>query len=414
MDDLKHSRRNFLRYAAGVAGAASFGMPALSYSRIIGANSRVRVGAVGVGDWSRQSLLPAFQQCAAELNFDLVALSDIWNLRRREGAAFLKQLTGHSVAEARNNDELYAMKDVDAVIIATADFQHSYHGAEAVRAGRHAYIETPLAQTMDDARAVLQAVEETGKIVQIGTRRRSGAPFLRAAESVRTGGFGDIVMAEVTHNVGQGDGWLRPDLVNSIRQEDTDWKRFLLDRSREEWDPRKYVEYRLFAPYSTGISGQGMLDQIDTLQWFSGYDHPRSVVASGGVYQAADGRTNPDTMTAILDYGPAYDPTKGFQAVCSSRMGNSARGSKELYHSGNGVLDLNRIAGGTTPTAGAGDDMTVSHMRNWMESIRGGCRANADIRAGFNHSVAICMVTAALESGRRVRYDAAKQEIVAG
>ena len=73
----------------------------------------------------------------------------------------------------RNNDELYARKDVDAVLIATADFQHALHGIEAVEAGRDAYVEKPTAHTMDDARKFLAAVKKTGKIVQVGTQRRS-------------------------------------------------------------------------------------------------------------------------------------------------------------------------------------------------------------------------------------------------
>src|SRR6266702_7335114 len=108
---------------------------------------------------------------AKELNFDFVAVSDVWSRRRDEGAAALGKLVGHEIAKARNNEELYDRKDVDAVIIATADFQHALHGVEAVKAGRDAYVEKPMADTMADARAIRKAVEETRKIVQIGSQR---------------------------------------------------------------------------------------------------------------------------------------------------------------------------------------------------------------------------------------------------
>ena len=98
----------------------------------------------------------------------------------------------------RNNDELYARKDVDAVIIATADFQHAYHGAEAVKAGRDAYVEKPIAHTMADARMILDAVKKSGKIVQVGTQRRSTPAYQKAAEYIKSGQFGDIVMVEMT------------------------------------------------------------------------------------------------------------------------------------------------------------------------------------------------------------------------
>ena len=166
------TRRTFIKTAS--AGAAGLTLaPASSYARILGANDRVRVGIVGFSDRCRGSLIPAFQKSAKALNFEIVALSDIWSLRREAGPAHLEKLTGVKPALARNNDELYDRKDVDAVIIATADFQHALHGVEAVRAGRDAYVEKPIANTMSDARAIRKAVKDTGKIVQIGTQRRS-------------------------------------------------------------------------------------------------------------------------------------------------------------------------------------------------------------------------------------------------
>ena len=104
------------------------------------------------------------------------------------------------------------------MIISTADFQHALHGVEAVRAGRDAYVEKPLANTMEDARAILKAVEETKKVVQIGTQRRSGGNYTRADEFIKSGKFGDIVMVEMSWNVNQPGRWRRPKLVKEIRR----------------------------------------------------------------------------------------------------------------------------------------------------------------------------------------------------
>ena len=73
---------------------------------------------------------------------------------------YIEKLTGARSDAVRNNDELYARKDVDAVLIATADFQHALHGVEAVKAGRDAYVEKPTAHTMEDARKFLAAVKQ--------------------------------------------------------------------------------------------------------------------------------------------------------------------------------------------------------------------------------------------------------------
>ena len=439
------NRRSFIKTAA--TGAAGLAVSAKSYGRILGANDRVRVGVVGFSGRFSGSLLRSFLNHHEELNFEIVAVSDIWNKRRREGASKIKELTGNKIFEARNNEELYdKVDDLNAVIISTADFQHALHCVQAVKAGCDAYVEKPLAETMEDNRAALKAVKETAKIVQIGSQRRSGKNYWAAYEFIKAGKFGDISMVEMTWNVNQPGRWRRPDLVASIRKEDTDWQRYQMNRPKADWDPRKYLEYRLFWPYSSGIPGQWMSHQIDTVHWFSGLNHPRSVAANGGIYMWNDGRSNFDTMTAVFDYGPSDNMEKGFQVVYSSRMHNSAGGTKEIYYSNGGELNLksNKVSpnGGlterrasamgmeanllpeialadlatqTNTDANTGaDNSTSRHMRNWMECVRSRKEPNAPIKAGYNHSIANIMTTAALRTGQRVTFDEKNQDVIAG
>jgi predicted dehydrogenase len=451
----KNTRRDFIK--SSVAGAAGIAISsrASSYAKIIGANDRVRVAFVGPGDRSKDALIPSFLRLAGNMNFEPVAVCDIWNKRRDEGADFVATqadklkvpIAGEQLAKARNTDELYSMKNVDAVIIATADFQHAYHCMEAVRAGKDVYVEKPFANIMSDARAALKLVSASKQIVQVGTQRRSTPSYMRANEYLKSGKFGDIVMAEMTWNVNQPGRWRRPKVVPTLREQDTDWKRYLINRPADTFDARKYLEFRLFWPYSSGIPDQWMVHQIDTVHWFTGYDHPTSVVANGGIYLWRDGRTNFDTMTAVFDYGNAARGGKGFQVVYSSRQTNSAGDVKEIYYSNGGSLNLdtNKIGpqGGlkadyakamgmeafllpemslvdedpvkaeTSASTGV-DNSTLAHMRNWMECVRSRKTPNADIRAAYNHSVALCMTIAALHTGKRITFDDAKQDVVIG
>ena len=410
----------------------------------MGANDRVGVAIVGFSDRTRSSLIPSFLKVAGGLNFELVALSDIWGRRREEGATYIAKLTNKQVALARNNEELYDNKDVQAVIVATADFQHAFHGVEAIRAGRDAYVEKPLAHTMEDAQAIRNAVKDSDRVFAVGTQRRSSATYQKAYEFIKSGQFGDIVSVEMTWNVNQPGRWRRPKLVPQLREADTDWKRFLINRPFEPFDARKYLEFRLFWPFSSGIPDQWMVHQIDTVHWFTGLPRPRSVVANGGIYRWHDGRKNWDTMTAVFDYGPLDDPTRGFQVIYSSRMTNSAGGVKELYYSNGGTMDLDKkqitseggltekLAGemdmkanllpavsltqaasaATTATDAGDDDMTVDNVRNWLECIRSRKTTNAYIEAGYSHSVALCMTIAAIQTGQRITFDDAKQHVV--
>lgn len=421
------------------------GISAKSYENILGANDKVRVGIVGFSNRARGSLIPSFLDHADELNFEITAVSDIWNRRRNEGAEYLKKESGNTILKARNNEELYEQQDVDAVIISTADFQHALHCKQAVDADCDVYVEKPFAETMDDNRVALESVEQSNKIVQIGSQRRSGRNYHAAADFIHDGKFGDIVSVEMTWNVNQPGRWRLPDLTKEIKEKDTDWKRYLMNRPYEPWDPRKYLEYRLFWPYSSGIPGQWMSHQIDTVHWFSGFPHPRSVSANGGIYLWKDGRENYDTMTAVFDYGPLDDKSKGFQVIYSSRFTNSAGGVKEIYYSNGGELNLstNKVTpnGGLTEahasamgmdpnlleerslskavqaetSANTGvDSMTSSHMRNWMECVRNREEPNAGVRAGYNHSIANIMTTAALRIGQYVTFDEETQEVMAG
>jgi len=437
-------RREFIQKGT-LASLGTFAFSPKSYSKILGANDRVRVAAVGFSDRHRSSHVGPFKTLSKEMNFEMVGLSDLWNRRREEGAAYYESQLGSKVKTYRNNDELYASKGIDAVFISTADFQHAIHLIEAVKAGCDAYCEKPLAETMEDNRAVLKAVKESNKIVQIGSQRRSGTNYFAAEDFIKSGKFGDIKMVELLWNVNQPGRWRRPALTKVLKESDIDWNRFLLNRPKDTFDPRKYLEYRLFWPYSSGISGQWMSHQIDTVHWFSGLTHPRSAVSNGGIYQWNDGRVNADTQTTVFDYGPSDDKTKGFQVQFTSRFSNGAGGTKEIYYSNAGELNLdtNTISpnGGLrerdakemgmqanllpsmklgeaivveTSANTGGDQLTFNHIINWMECVRSRKTPNAPIEAGYQHSIATIMSNAAYRTGMRVTFDEKTQEVMAG
>jgi predicted dehydrogenase len=444
---MEKSRRTFIKQAALVSAGtllAKSSLSAKSYKRIIGANDRVRVGVVGFSDRHRSSHIPSFMNHYKELNFEVVAVSDIWNRRREEGAAIWKEKMQNDVKAFRNNEELYDSKTVDAVFISTADFQHARHAIEAVTAGCDAYVEKPFAETMEDNRAALKAIKESNKIVQIGSQRRSGTNYHAANEFIRSGQFGPITMVELTWNVNQPGRWRRPELLGVLKEGDTDWKRWIMNRPYENFDARKYLEFRLFWPYSSGLPGQWMSHQIDTVHWFTGLKHPRSVVANGGIYMWKDGRKNWDTILAAFDYGPLDDPSTGFQVTFGARMHNGDENPAEIYYSNGGELNL--ITNKVSPTGGltqkmadamgmkanllpeidlkssekvitsantGGDILTSNHVRNWMECVRSRKQPNAPVEAGYSHAIANIMTNAAVRTGYKAYFDENTQEVMA-
>ena len=445
---MSNSRRLFIKQAAlATSGIAltKMGFSASSYYRIMGANDRVRVGVVGFSDRHKSSHMPCFMNHYKELNFDVVGVSDIWKQRREQGASMWKDKMQHDVTAYRNNEEMYNSKSIDAVFVSTADFQHAIHAAEAVKAGCDAYVEKPFAETMEDNRMAYKVIKASDRIVQIGSQRRSGSNYQAAEQFIKSGKFGDITMVELSWNVNQPGRWRRTALLNQLKEEDTDWNRFLLNRPFENFDARKYLEFRLFWPYSSGLPGQWMSHQIDTVHWFSGLQHPRSVVANGGIYAWKDGRKNWDTISAVFDYGPTNNASDGFQVTFGSRMHNGDEKPSEIYYANGGELNL--ITNQVSPKGGlnkkfaeemkmqtnllpelslsemepviasantGGDKLTSNHVRNWMECVRSRKQPNAPVEAGYSHSIATIMANAAVHTGQKVTFDEKTQEVMAG
>jgi predicted dehydrogenase len=425
------NRRSFLKNSALAVGAVAFS--AKSYARIIGANDRVRVGIIGFSDRFKNGLLPAFAALRQQMNFEITAVSDPWGDRRTEAQAFLKEKYGQEVAIFPNNEALYGSKSVDAVFISTPDFQHALQTIEAVQAGCDAYTETPLAETMADARAVLSAVRSSGKIVQVGLQRRSADPYRTAAASMsRATAFGSVEMAEIRTKLCHPGSEQQTALVAALQETNADWQRYRCKRPIAPFDPLEYAAYGLLSPQDAGIPVEGFNHLMDTVHWFSGCGHPRSVVASGG--WAKEGH-QADALTIIFDYGPDNDLTSGFQVHFTAHASDETE-LKEVYYANGRSLQVAPppIAVSGVPTqenvvaidgqpcrlTGVADAhqtdalFTQRHVKNWMECVRSHRTPNAPIEAGYHCSIAQLMTTAAYRTGQKITFDAQRQEIMIG
>jgi predicted dehydrogenase len=421
------SRRQFVRSAAyGAAGAVLAGRAA-SVRGVLGANEQLRIAVLGPGDRA-SGLMDEVVRDADSQNCRIVAVCDLWGRRRDIAAERLKAAKGWEVAKYRNTDELYAAKDIDAVIIGTPDFSHARLCAEAVRNGKDVYVEKPLADVLEDAKLVRETVNKSDRVVQLGTGRRSEGVYIGAARYVQSGEFGKVIAVEMHWNVNQSKRWRRENEVKQLAEDAASgkfdaadcWKRYRLNRPEEPFDPRKYLEFRLFWPYSSGLPDQWMSHQIDTVAMITGDPYPKSCVASGGLCQWKDGRRNPDIFTAVFEY------PSGFQVLWTARQNNDAGGTNEVYYSNWGSLNLGtgKITGDGAPDENGSPgskklkDMDIptaggmEHMTNWLQCCRTRKKPNADIEAGYSHSVAVSMAIQAYQTGKRVTFDPTRHEIV--
>jgi predicted dehydrogenase len=257
------TRRDFIsKTAVGITGATVLSnvpsVSAASYSRIIGANDRINIGFLGCGDRGRDhhSMVKTSEK---NKNLGVVAVCDIWKLNREKAVANCKKLFGSDVKQFKYSEDMLKMPELDAVMIATGDFQHAKILAEVVRAGKDCYCEKPMAIDVEDAKLARSAVLASKQIVQMGSQWLSDPMKRKVRDIIRSGKLGQITKVEQVWN-DNDHRWHVPEDpdVAAIREEDTDWERWLLGKPYTPFDPWKYFEFRIFREYSGGITSQWM------------------------------------------------------------------------------------------------------------------------------------------------------------
>jgi predicted dehydrogenase len=429
----KMDRRSFLGQASAAAlGARALAGTALSRSRIPGANDRISLGHIGVGRRGTQ-----LQDIVARLkakNVEMTAVCDLWKVNREAAAARARAAFGREPRSFQYMEELLALKDVDAVLVSTADFQHATHLKQVVEAGKDCYCEKPMANDLAEAKAAREAVRSRDVVVQVGTQHRSEPYQIAARDLIKTGALGEVSKVEIVWNY-HGPRWRGRSEVGQVREQDTDWRRWLLAKPFRPFDPRMYFEFRLYRDFSSGIPDQWMSHGIDLMHYFLDDSFPRSVVAHGGVLAWKDGRENPDTFHALLEYPKgflvSYSTSFGNDSDSFSRiMGKSAtlvnvggEGSprwKWVEEKGTHEDDPNvkraeryvTLPGDDRlPPTSIGDD-DLSHMTNWFECLRSRKPPNATVHHGFAHSVAVIMAARAYREGKKLFWDPKTESIL--
>ena len=432
----KLDRREFMsKSAAAIAGGAALANSALSYARILGANDRISLCHVGNGSRG-EDLDWIIAQVAKKQNVEMTGVCDLWSANREKAVAANLKYHGRAPRPFSHIEDVLAAQDIDAVILSTPDHSHSPLLKLTVEAGKDAYCEKPMGNVLEEAKAARDAVKKNNRIVQVGTQHRS-EPHPRAARDlVQTGVLGDVSKVEIVWNY-HGPRWRGRPQVKQIREQDTDWRAFLINKPFRPFDPQVYCEFRLYKEFSSGIPDQWMSHGIDMVHWFMNDEFPRSATANGGVYAWKDGRENADTFHALLEY------PKGFLVSYSTSFGNDApsftrymgknatlfniggEGSPRYQlveekgtHEDDDNIDAKRkskyvLLPDETERPPMGiDDRSLEHMSNWFECMRSRQQPHATVDHGFAHSVACMMATEAYWSGKKQYWDAQNEVIL--
>lgn len=437
-------RRSFLGTTATAGVVATSLATAKSYGRVRGANDRVNIGFVGCGARGAGHRRMV-KMSADEKNLGVVAVCDIWANNREKAAQDCKEKFGAEVKQFKYLNEMLAMPDLDAVMIATGDHQHGRLLAAVVEAGRDCYVEKPMALDVEEAKMAREAVLKSKQVVQNGSQWLSDPYHIKVRDIIRSGRLGEVTKIEQSWN-DNNHRWHEPGDpdVAALREEDTDWNVWLLEKPYRPFDPRAYFEFRIFRDFSGGITSQWMSHGIGLVHFFTDTAIPDTMVANGGIFGWPDIRQNPDTFQALATYEDA-NFLYSFSASYANRFGDHTciRGKEAtLYSQGGegsprwflipevprdgrhfyggfeeavkkGDAELVTIEGNDQlPPTGQSDD-SKSHLENWIDCIRDRNPMTAGhVHTGFWHSVGAAMATQAYREGRKLYWDRQKEEIV--
>ena len=166
-------RRTFIKRAgASLLTASLVNTTASSYARILGANERIVLGQLGCGQRSSGHVHMA-HLASRQIPVEVAAVCDLWSVAREQRAAQVKQAFKLEPKQYKYSEQMLANKEIDAVMIATGDFQHAKLCTEVVRAGKDCYVEKPFANDLDEAKEARDTVKQSKQVVQVGTQHRS-------------------------------------------------------------------------------------------------------------------------------------------------------------------------------------------------------------------------------------------------
>lgn len=423
-----YSRRSFLKTGTlGVsATAASLVVPASLWAtpkRILGANNRLRLGLIGCNGMGFSNLTSFMRQQDVEV----VALCDVDRnvLERRQAdvaGGGRKKPEGYT-----DYRKLLERKDIDAVIIGTPDHWHCLQMVHALDAGKDVYCEKPIANSIEEADRMLGAVQQSGRMVQIGQWQRSQPHFVDAIQYVHSGALGPIRLVKAWAY----QGWMMPVPVKPDTQapEGVDYDMWLGPAPKRAFNPNRFhFNFRWFWDYAGGLMTDWGVHLIDYALYGMQATQPKSVMASGGKFAYADDASEtPDTLQTVYEFdgfnllwehatgidGGNYGRNHGIAFIGNNGTLVLDRGGWEVipeveHESWRQLRDQPKIEAVPTRSAeGSGLDL---HTLNFAEAVRSRDAGilKAPIEVGYHAARVSHMGNIAFKSGKRLFWDSGK------
>ncbi len=436
MDSFNINRRRFLQGATATLALTTLGVRGMD---VINPAKPYRVGLIGTGWYGKSDLFRLIQVAPVEV----VALCDVDKNMMADAAKLVsqRQKSGKTPLMYGDYRKMLADNQFDIVLIGTPDHWHALQTIDAIKAGANVYVQKPISVDVMEGEAMVAAARKYGKVVQVGTQRKSTPHLIDAKKNiVEAGLLGKVSHVEMCcyfpmRANGNPPVQAVPDFL--------DYEMWTGPAPLRPYDGIPHVRWwRTFNEYGNGIMGDMCVHMFDTVRWMLKLGWPKRISSTGGIYVQKEGKSNiSDTQSALFEYD-------NLNCVWQHRSWGTPNNpdypwSFTLYGD-KGTLWASTMQADFIPLAGASDakkihldvvyekekypeDLTEAtnpkielnaapatrlHMLNFLGAIENGGRPVADIEEGHISTASCILANLSMKTGRPIVYDPQKREIV--
>ena len=414
-----NSRLNRRHFTAALAAA-----PALLSAQSAG--SKVQLGWVGLGNRGGRHIRTMMKVAGEDST--IKAICDTFSPRLAKTKDDV--ISDQGTAPETYNDyyKMLADPEIDAVVIMTPEHLHRDMAIAALEAGKHVYCEKPLSHTIEEGFEILEAVEKSGKLFQVGTQRRSSKLYAKAKEIYESGVLGKVVYARAfwyRNSPLTSPAW-RYTIPDESDPSNTDYEKFIGPARATSFNKQRYFQWRLYWDYSGGISTDLLVHQTDALHMITGRHYCDSVMCNGGIhYWTQDDREVPDTVTAAFEYDDH------FHINYSAAFSTSHYGYGEQLCGSEGTMEIMNLrylnvypdqARGLPEAVRSRPEIhfdaredfnesnsTNDHLKNFVDAIAHGAELNCPAQVGHEAAVTGHLATMSLRSNKKVYWNQAEE-----
>ncbi len=421
-------RRDFIK--TGSAAVTLSALHTVAYAQAT--DKKKRVGLIGCGWYGTCDLLRLIQVTPVEV----LALCDVDTKMYDETANLVVERQKLSKKPPRYGDyrKMLADHEFDIVLVGTPDHWHALAMIAAVKAGADVYCQKPISKDVVEGQAMLAAARKYGRVVQIGTQRRSTPHLIEAIDRVikegKLGKIGQVDICCYYHMRANGN----PPVTQP--PEHLDYEMWTGPAPLRPYDGLPHRRWwRTFMEYGNGIAGDMCVHMLDMVRWMLDLGWPSRISSAGGIYVQKDGKSNiSDTQAITFEYpefnvnwqhrtwGNPPDPEYPWAAFIHGEKGTLKADvhKYEFFPTGRNQAS---ISGKAQQEEGFPEDKTEKdlemdaamanrwHQKDFLKAVESRGKPVADIEQGFISSASCILANLSAELGRSLAWDAKKQQV---